>query len=119
MASTGNAKNSFNIELLNANNYHTWKFRMEVLFCEKEVMECLEKDFSEDDYEEEEEMKNAKKADNKCKSYIVQCLDDSQIDLIRDKDTAYSMWKGLEERYEKKGLPGQMILRKKINDNEM
>ncbi|KAK9728668.1 hypothetical protein QE152_g17097 [Popillia japonica] len=50
----------------------------------------------------------------KCKSYIVQCLDDTQIELIRNKTTAYSMWKSLEERHEKKGVPGQMLLRKKL-----
>lgn len=107
-------KNNFNIELLNSNNYHTWKFRLNILFEEKDVLECIKNEFNENNYNTETEKKAARIKDNKCKSYIVQCLEDNQIDLVRDKSTAYSMWKSLEERYEKRGIPGQMILRKRL-----
>ncbi|KAK9692948.1 hypothetical protein QE152_g34796 [Popillia japonica] len=107
-------KNTFNIDILTSNNYHTWKFRMITLMQEKEVKEFIENEFKEENYTNETKKVEARKGDNKCKSYIVQCLDDTQIELIRNKTTAYSMWKSLEERHEKKGVPGQMLLRKKL-----
>lgn len=108
--------NSFNVELLNDKNYHTWKFRMLTLLTEKEVVDAIKVEFKKEGYTEAEkkEMVEAQKMDNKSKSIIVQCLSDSQIDLIREKETAYSMWKTLEDRYEKKGIAGQMMLRKKL-----
>lgn len=114
MTAAVSSKNSFNVELLNSNNYHTWKFRMHVLFEEKGVYEFISSEYKDSDYAEERKRQDAKKKDNMCKSLIVQCLDDSQIDIIRGKETAYSMWKGLEERYEKKGIPGQLMLRRKL-----
>lgn len=115
----GNTANSFNIELLNSNNYHTWKYRMSVLLEEKEVIDYIEVEFKEENYREEREKKEAKRKDNRCKSYIVQCVGDSQVDLVRDCKTAYSMWKNLEDRYEKKGIPGQLVLRKKLMSMKM
>ncbi|KRT79525.1 hypothetical protein AMK59_7638 [Oryctes borbonicus] len=109
-----NNKNSFNVELLNSNNYHTWKFRMHTLLTELDVIECLDQEFKAENYTEEKERNAGKKKDNKCKSVIVQCLDDTQIDLVRDEKTAFSMWKNLENRYEKKGIPGQLALRRKL-----
>ncbi|KAF2883951.1 hypothetical protein ILUMI_22209 [Ignelater luminosus] len=91
MATTGN-KNTFNIEPLSASNYHIWKFRMKIIIEEHNVMDSIEMEYSEENYKEEKERKLAKMRDNK----------------------SYSMWKSLEERYEKKGLPGQLVLRRKF-----
>ena len=103
-----NSTNNLNVELLNANNYHTWKFRMTMLLTEKDVIGWTKEEFNEVNLaaSRETEKVKAKKDNNLCKSLIVQCLDDSQIDLVRDKETAYQMWKSLEERYEKKGILG-------------
>lgn len=108
------SKNSFNVELLNGNNYHTWKFRMHVLLEEKEVKEFIEKEYDEEEYTDEKKKAEAKKKDSRCKSLIVQCLEDTQIDIVREKDTAFSMWDCLKNRYEKKGIPGQLMLRRKL-----
>lgn len=107
-------KNNFNIELLNVNNYHTWKFRIENLLMEQGVFELVQNEFDASAYQEEKDKVAAQKKDIKCKSLIVQCIDDSQIDLVRSKSTAYAMMKTLEERYEKRGVPGQLLLRKKF-----
>ncbi|KAI4468602.1 multifunctional protein ade2 [Holotrichia oblita] len=74
----------------------------------------IRKKIEEIDYEVETMKTEAKKCDNRCKFYIVQCLDDTQIELIRDKEMVYSMWQSLEERYEKRGVTAQMLLRKKL-----
>ena len=107
-------KNNSNVDLLDENNYHTWKFRMTTLLSEKDVVGWISKEFNEADYVENVAKQKAKKEDNLCKSIIVQCIHDSQIELVREKETAYSMWKSLADRYEKKGIPGQLILRRKL-----
>lgn len=107
-------KNNFNVELLTGSNYYTWKFRMNVLLEEKDVYEFIINEFKEDDYNDDKKREEARKKDNKCKSLIIQCLHDSQIEIVRDDKTAYGMWKSLKERYEKRGIPGQLMLRKKF-----
>lgn len=114
MADNATFKNSFNIEPLNSNNFHTWKFRMQTLFMEKEVLDCITTEYDPDNYTDVQQREQARKRDNRCKSYIVQCINDAQIELIREQNTAYKMWATLEMRYEKKGIPGQMVLRKKL-----
>ncbi|KAK9712911.1 hypothetical protein QE152_g24642 [Popillia japonica] len=85
---------------------------MTVLLSEKEVLEYIQTKYEVTYYENEDDKSNAKKKDKKCKSYIVQCLGDDQIDIVRDKETAYDMWQSLEERYEK--FAGDTFQGKKI-----
>lgn len=35
-----------------------------------------------------------------------------QLDAEREKENTFHMWKTLKDRYEKKGLPGQIFLKK-------
>lgn len=111
--------NNYNIEPLNANNFHTWKFRMEMLLLEKGVNDMAKNAFNEDNYSEEREREKAKRKDNMCKNLIVQCLGDSQIDLVRGKKTAHDMWRCLEDMYEQKGLSGQLHLKRKLMSLKM
>lgn len=92
---------------------------MTILLEEKEVQEFIVNEFNENNYTDDKTRKEAKKRDNKCKSLIVQCLGDDQVDLVRDRNTAYSMWKSLQDRYEKKGIPGQLVLRKRLMGMKM
>ena len=52
-------------------------------------------------------------------SLIVQCVDDSQLEWLRDKNSAYEMWKALADRYEKKSFPDQIHLKRKILSMKM
>lgn len=106
--------NAFNVEPLNSDNYHTWKFRMVTLLTEKGVDEFIKVKFETVNYPDEEQKKKATAKDNLCKNLLVQCIDDSQIDIIRDKKTSYDMWKCFEELYEQKGLTGQLFLKRKL-----
>lgn len=105
---------SLNIaDRLTSENYHIWKFRMKLLLQEQGVVKMIERDFDEDDYSGAG-LTTARNQNNKCMNMITQSIDNSQIDKIRSKNTAYQMWKAFEEVYEKKGLPGQMFLRRKL-----
>lgn len=107
IASMSNQTGKYCIEPLNGNNYNNWKFRMEMILAENEVKKLVE---NEVDATKSDEVKK----DNKAKSLIIQCVDDSQLESLRDCQTAYAMWNVLDGKYEKKGLPGQLFLKKKL-----
>lgn len=95
------------IEPLNGNNYHTWKFRIELILAEYDVLTHVQNEVALED-------NTARKKDNKAKSLLVQCIEDSEIESLRECKTAYQMWKVLANKHEKKGLPGQLFLKRKL-----
>lgn len=109
------AGKSYTIEALNGNNYYNWKFRMEMILAENEVSETIlkETDLTQSQLSEKEKAVLSKK-EAKAKSLIVQCVEDNQLECLRDMKTAFQMWETLREKYEKKGLPGQLYLKKKL-----
>lgn len=104
----------YSIEALNGNNYHNWKFRMEMILAENNVLGCIEKDTNVEDIIDEKEKAAKVQLENKAKSLIIQCVNDNQLECLRDKKTAFKMWMMLKDRYEKQGLPGQLYLKKKL-----
>jgi hypothetical protein len=42
--------------------------------------------------------------DKKCKSRIIQPLQDAQLEYVTGQETAYGVWKSLQEMFEKKGM---------------
>lgn len=49
------------------------------------VADCIENEFNESNYDDDKKKTEARKSENKCKSLLVQCIDDTQIDLIQGK----------------------------------
>lgn len=111
------------VEQLNERNYHNWKFRMEMILEENGCLENVKSETDVNTIVDEQKKNTYLKMDSKAKSLIVQCVEDSQLEYLREKDTAYKMWKTLKDKYEKKGLTGQLFLKKKLlnmklNENE-
>lgn len=50
------------------------------------------------------------KKENKRKSSLVQFIDDTQINSIQGKNTAFTIWNALKARHEKKGNPGHSLV---------
>lgn len=111
--------NHYNIDPLNGNNYEAWKFRVKTILIEQNVIDMIRSEYRREEYSDEGRREQAEKRDNKCKSIIVQCIEDTQIDIVRDKKTAYDMWRSLKDIYEKKGLSGQLFLRRKLMSMKM
>lgn len=104
---------------LDGSNFSSWKYRVKLLLMEKDIIDIIEKQFDESIYDTEEKKKDFKTKDIKARSLIVQCVSDRQLELIKNKDSAYDMWKTLGNTYEKKGLPGQLYLRRKLNSMKL
>lgn len=110
-------KIGYMVEPLNGSNYHNWKFRMLMLLAENDVAGCVNHEYVQD--VEDTKCELDRKKENRAKNLIVQCVDDSQIENLRDKVSAYQMWKCLENLYEKKGLPGQLFLKRKLQSMKL
>lgn len=115
MAQTKN----FCIEPLNGLNYHNWKFRVEMLMAQENISEFIEEAENYDTITDEARKIEKHRKDKKAQSIIVQCVEDTQLECLRNKKTAYEMWIALKEKYEKKGLPGKMFLKKKLLSMKM
>lgn len=112
MAQGGNR--NYSIEVLKGENYHNWKFRMELILAENGVSSSIEVELKVDDLATERDKQEVIRKDSKAKSLIVQYVDDNQLECLRGKGTAFQMWQTLKEKYEMKGLPGQLYLKKKL-----
>lgn len=87
---------------------------MTLILKEKDVFEVIEHIFNETVYNTEAKVREYKTKDVKARSLIVQCVTDEQLELLKNKESAYDMWKCLEEAFEKKALAGEMFLSKKL-----
>lgn len=96
-------------------NFNNWKFRMEVLLDEKGLTEFIETplvDLLEGaTLDEENKLKTQEK---KCKSILVQCIHDSQLEYIKDKKNAKDIFDGLKAVFERASVAGQLLLRKRL-----
>lgn len=88
-------------------NYDHWKFRMLIILEHSDVLKCIEQEHVNTD-------EAFLKMDRKCKNIIVQCIANSHLEYIKDKKTAFQMWESLKKVFERKGLAGQLYLRKKL-----
>lgn len=107
---------------------------MLVLLEEFDLIECLEEtneqEFTpEEDASQEvicelnEKREKRIKMERKCKSLLVQSVNDDLLELIKDKKTPAEMWTALYTAFGKKGLTNQLILKRKLltmkmNENE-
>lgn len=115
----------YRIPLFDGTNFNNWKFRMETLLDEMDLLKLVEKpyanevQFSEDDTQAERGTKEKKleelaKRDRKCKSQIIQRISDSHLEYAKDKKTAFDMWRSLNAIFERKGIASQLLIRKSL-----
>lgn len=99
-------------EFLDSSNYHTWKFRMELLLQEKGLERFIKEDYNL--RVTSDNRNDLAKKDGQCKWLIVRNIKDDQIEIVRNKRTAYKIWSVLKELYEKKGIQAQVMLERKL-----
>lgn len=91
VAQNTNKTNYYNIDPLNGNNYKAWEFQIKMILTEHNVEQMISVKYRVENYETDQLREEAKREENKYKSILVQCVDDMQIDIIRDQETAYDM----------------------------
>lgn len=115
----------YKIPLFDGTNFGNWKFRMETLLNELDLLEFIRQPYysgiesSEDDTATEKERKllrlNAlEKRDRKCRFQIIQRVADSHLEYVKDCGSAHAIWSVLVETFERKSIASQLLLRKKL-----
>lgn len=66
----------YNIDPLNGNNYEAWKFRVQTVLIEHDVDKLITERYTPEAYAEQNNREAERKKDNKCKSIILQCIED-------------------------------------------
>jgi transposase InsO family protein len=118
----------YRIPLFDGKNYDDWKFRMEVFLDEKDVLihvqetlrevmrphEILDTDTPAVKRTKEEKLKQLERENKKCKSYIIQRIQDNQLEIVKGKSTAREVWKALEDRFLRVNATSRINLVKKL-----
>jgi len=92
-----------------------WKFRVELFLTKNQVEDCLTKVFPTD----ATEATAFKAKDDNAKHLLVSLIDDSFLEVVRDKKTAKEMWTALNTTFAKSGAVSQHILRRQLNNIRM
>jgi hypothetical protein len=118
------AEERYKVPLFDGTNYENWKFRMECLLDEKELLTLVNSEPVYDEPVADETMAQAtthqqrnqalKRKDKKCKNLIVQKIAESHIEYAINKDSAYKVWKHLEATFKRKSVVAQMRLRTQL-----
>lgn len=118
------AEEKYKIPLFDGTNFNNWKFRMETLLDDLDLLELLQEPLNDSiqniensaDPAEEKAWKTdaLRKKDKKCKSQIVQRMADSHLEYVKDRATAHEIWTELRNTFERQGIAGQLLLRKEL-----
>lgn len=121
----GEEGDKYRIPLFDGTNFNNWKFRIETLLTELDLIPFIEKlykimvEIKAEDTHEQRTAKEAmlaqyKKKDKKCMSQIIQRISDSHLEYAKDRETAYDIWQSLCNTFERKGIAGQLFTRKAL-----
>lgn len=107
------------IPIFNGKNFADYKFRMKLIFEEKELLFCIENNTNDvirnrDGTDSASLVTAMKKRERECKSLLVQSLHDNMLEYVREKETAFEMFEALRNKFERKGILSQTFCRKKI-----
>lgn len=109
-------------------NYSNWKFRLEVLLDEKDLLRYVETplqeilaqfqitegDSSEVRAQKEKSKEAAQKSAKRCRGFIIQKIAESHLEYIKDKTSAYDTWETLKQTFERKSVANQIRLKRKL-----
>lgn len=107
----------FKIAVFDGTNFSNWKFRLTVLLEERDLKQFIEKDLDtilEGAKEDTAQITALKLKEKKCKSLIIQCIADSHLEYVKEKEHAKDIYDLLVSTFERKSLSGQIYLRKRL-----
>ncbi len=103
------------IEKFKGENFHLWKFKMQMVLEEKDLWNIVKGDEVEPAEEgtTETQRRQFQKRERKALATICLSLGDEQLSLVRTATTAKEAWSKLKSHYEVKSLANKLFLRKK------
>lgn len=103
-----NSRERFPIVPFAGVDFSTWSFRIKSILKENGVQKAIE----DEDYGKNEQNS---KTEAKAQAILIAGVADSHIEYLK-KDTAYMMFKNLEENFKKKGVRSKLFLRRKLSE---
>lgn len=114
----------FRIPTFNGNNFGSWKFRLEAILDQHDLIQFIKKSLEEiiqeieqgnkSPEEKEKEIIKIMKSEKKCKSLVINCIGDEQLEHIKDKARAKEIFETLKAIFERKSIVNQLYLRKRL-----
>ena len=103
------------IEKFSGENFHLWKFKMQMVLEEKDLWGIVKGDEVEptDEGTTDAQRRQFQRRERKALATICLSLGDEQLSLVRSAATAREAWSKLESQYEVKSLANKLFLRKK------
>lgn len=119
----------YKIPLFDGNNFSDWNFRVQLQLDEQDLLshviqplaallepvQCAEGDTAAQKRTKDDTRRQLVKADKKCKSFIVQRIQDGLLEVVKDKATAFDLWKALQDRFESKTATTRMNLSRDLH----
>lgn len=104
------------ITVFDGTNFNNWKFRLRVLLDERDYLQFVDKSLTEllGAVTEATAISALKLKEKKCKSLIIQCIADSHLEYIKEKQFAKEVYDVLTTTFERKSTASQLYLRKKL-----
>ncbi|KAF1316242.1 Integrase catalytic core protein, partial [Globisporangium splendens] len=109
MDSTASRINKFD-----GTNFHTWKFKMQMVLEERELWEVVSGEIKLEHCQTESDQAVYRKKSRKALAIICLALEDSQLPLVRSASGAHDAWSKLEAHFEKKSLANKLFLRRRF-----
>jgi hypothetical protein len=118
----------YRIPLFDGNNYPDWKFRMMIYLDELDLLRHIETPLNEllEEYPEPKDgdstavtaVQTARNGlirnDKRCKSRIIQRIQDAQLEYVKGQETAFDIWKSLQDVFEMKSMTSRVMLKTKV-----
>lgn len=115
------------VPLFDGSNFASWKFRIQVVLEEHELLECIQNEMADVEelqvkQEDTDAVRQAKeklaekrrKKDRRCKSVLISRIHDSMLEYVQDKVTPRAIWLALEKVFERRSIASRLHLKKKL-----
>src|SRR5512145_3349195 len=110
MDSTATAR----INKFDGTNFHTWKFKMQMVLEDRELWEVVCGEVKLEHCVSENDQVVYRKKSRKALAIICLAMEDSQLPLVRSATGAHDAWSKLESHFEKKSLANKLFLRRRF-----
>jgi len=102
------------INKFDGTNFHTWKFKMQMVLEERDVWEVVSGEVKIEHCQTPADQAVFQKKSRKAMAIICLAMEDSQLPLVRSASGAHDAWSRLEEHFEKKSLANKLFLRRRF-----
>ncbi|KAG3090480.1 hypothetical protein PI125_g17694 [Phytophthora idaei] len=102
------------ISKFDGTNFHTWKFKMQMVLEERELWEVTSGEVKLEHCTTAADQALFRKKSRKALAMICVAVEDSQLPLVRSVKDAHDAWSRLEGHFEKKSLANKLFLRRRF-----